>query len=406
MPNEGSPIFFPSSIFCTSGGFFFPKEVFDGGIDGVLGGTADTPHRISTPVGGWEPLSLGHDAGLLPGANPSRQEPAACAARTLGTQHVLPCLPSSAPPARLIYAAPHFLLVSMPLSPLPPFFFFIPLVLPVHCLAPFFFPLLLAGLPVIPESCDFLGLPASVHSKWAFIPPEEGTVVPITPCWDMVPGWRGGYFYFYFYSILWLRSASWVFTLGMLLALGSCKTSGVATGAHRLRPDAAAGRSAGHLSPPARHRPAGRLPGVCRAARAGIYRKKKNEKVPVLLCLPPFHMYNLSFGGVFFGFVLCLVFFPPPRLPCQAHRKFAGSCVRVRMPNNFISRLEGSQRGVHRAGGGCWGACSFISLSQLPPPLCLPWSPAGRRIGVILLFYFFYMHFFSFFLSFFFFFAP
>lgn len=67
------------------------------------------------------------------------------------------CCASTAPlPPHLIYAAPHFLLISMPLSPLPIFFF--PLCCLCIALLPgFFSSLLLAGLPVVPESCNIWG---------------------------------------------------------------------------------------------------------------------------------------------------------------------------------------------------------------------------------------------------------
>lgn len=130
-------------------------------------------------------------------------------------------------------------------------------------------------------------------------------------------------------------------------------------------------RCAGHLSPPVRRRAAGclprhqGLPSVCEAT-GGKKKKIQRKKVLFLLCLPPFRMHNLTFccllGEGAFSF-----FFPTPLLLCQAHQKFAGSCVRVRMPNNFISCLEGSQRGVHRTGGGCWGAFPLLPLSSCPP---------------------------------------
>lgn len=105
------------------------------------------------------------------------------------------------PPARLIYAAPHFLLVSMPLSPLPPFFF------PLCCLCialllfSFFFLLIAHRPPRYPSKLQYLGLPACVHSKWAFILPEEGTVVPITLLGCGPSGVREVFLFFFYFIV-------------------------------------------------------------------------------------------------------------------------------------------------------------------------------------------------------------
>lgn len=165
----------------------------------------------------------------LPGADPAgRSRLPALPARSEGSTC---CCASTAPlPPHLIYAAPHFLLISMPLSPLP--IFFSPC---AACASPccLFFSLLIACRPPrCPRKLQYLGLPACVHSKWALILPEEGTMVHITPL-EHGPSVVRGVFLFYRTSLLW-----------MLLAFGCRQTGGVAAGAHCLHPNIAAGLGA------------------------------------------------------------------------------------------------------------------------------------------------------------------
>lgn len=188
-----------------------------------------------------------------------------------------------------------------------------------------------------------------------------------SPCWDMILACRRGCFY---YSVLWPQSTSRVSLFWMLLAMDCSRTGEVATGAHCLHPNVTAPAICPLLC-------GAGLPAACRAIRAcpaaarpPEEKKLQRKKVPFLLCLPPFHMHNLTFCCVLGRVVF--FFFITPLLLFQAHQKFAGSCVHVRMPNNFISCLEESQHGVHRAGGGCWGAFSF-----LPHPSCPPFASAG-----------------------------
>lgn len=156
----------------------------------------------------------------------------------------------------------------------------------------------------------------------------------------------------------------------------------------------------GHPSPPSqRGCRAQRRPSVpfrvapgCRllAAAAGLVFKKGEEekKFHFRFVCPHFICINLTF---------CCLFLPPvpSPLPCQAHPKVcwvSSVCVRgCRII--LLAAWNGAS-----AGGGCWGASSFISLSQ-PPPLCLYQSPVGCTIGVTLLFYIYFLCISSYFFS-------
>lgn len=143
------------------------------------------PHTELAPPGRggrWEPISLGHEAGLLSGANPARQKPAACAARALGTQHVLPCLPGSPRVPDLCRStfSPRFHAF---LPSLLFFFFFFPLVLSVHCLASFFFYFFpIAHRPSrYPSKLQYLGPPWLCVFKMGFYPPRARDRAPHHP---------------------------------------------------------------------------------------------------------------------------------------------------------------------------------------------------------------------------------
>lgn len=275
----GSPQFLTWSI-GAGGGFFFPKEILTG-ERWCAGGRPDPPHAELAPWGAGSPYLWDMRPVCFPMPTPlGRSRLRALPARSGGSTC---CRASPAPPARLIYAAPHFLLVSMPLSPLPPlpplfFLFPFPLVLPVHRLTPlfffiFFFPYCLHASPL---SQQYLGLAVCVRSKWVFILPEEVTVVPIAPLGCDPWAVRGGLVLFCLFGFLLFF---YYFYRGRAQAMyrrGGCRWPSVAAepagwlrGAHRLHPDVA-----GHLSPPVRRRPAGclpwrqGLPGVCEAARA------------------------------------------------------------------------------------------------------------------------------------------
>lgn len=324
------------------------------------------PHTELPPQGGGSPFPWGR-FGPQCDANPNGQEPAACAAHAQDAARA-----AVPPPARLIYAAPHFLLVSMPFSPpLPPCFLFVFLFsfpwccLCIASLLYFHDSLLLTGLRYL----SYLELPACVCSKWGFILPEEVTIVPITPlgCDHCVV--RG-----LFLSAQGINHTS---PLWMLQALGCSRPGRVAAGTHHLHPNVAAGHSAGHLSPSVWRRAAGCLPqqrGLC------LKKGEEEKKFHFRFVCPHFICINLTF---------CCLFLPPvpSPLPCQAHPKVcwvSSVCVRgCRII--LLAAWNGAS-----AGGGCWGASSFISLSQ-PPPLCFYQSPVGCTIGVTLLFYIYFL---------------
>lgn len=155
------------------------------------GGEGGTPFPWGTrPV--WFPVRT------LPGRSRPRALPARLERSTC-------CRASPAPPARLIYAAPHFLLVSMPLSPLPPFFFFFPLVLSVHCLASFFFFYFFSycsqAFPLSQQAAIFGASLLVCLQNGVLSTQSEGPCSP-SPRWNVIPGAARELFLFFFYFIV------------------------------------------------------------------------------------------------------------------------------------------------------------------------------------------------------------
>lgn len=157
------------------------------------------------------------------------------------------CRSTFSPPFHASFSSPSF------------FFFLFSLVLPVHCLAPFFFfPPYCSQASLLTQRAARFRAPCLVCIQNGVLSSQRRGPWSPSPHWDMILACRRGYFY---YFILWPQSTSRVSPFWMLLAMDCSRTGGVATGAHRLHPDVAA--------PAICPLPCGAgLPAACRGIRA------------------------------------------------------------------------------------------------------------------------------------------